>query len=118
VKTKQDIRDLFVPNFYFGCEADDRLNPIAFNPKLHAMGAKLKALFSSDIGHWDVIDATQVVNEAYEQVERGMMTDDDFRDFMFTHSVTFHGGMNPDFYKGTTVEKEAAKVLAGTTVPA
>ncbi len=112
VRSKQDIRDLFVPNFYFGCEADDRLNPMAFNPKLHSMGARLKALFSSDIGHWDVVDATQVVCEAYEQVERDMMSTEDFRDFMFTHSVELHGGMNPDFFKGTTVEAGAAKVLA------
>ena len=23
ISRKEDIRDLFVPNFYFGCEADD-----------------------------------------------------------------------------------------------
>jgi hypothetical protein len=26
IVSKQDIADLFVPNFYFGCEADDPMN--------------------------------------------------------------------------------------------
>jgi hypothetical protein len=36
----------------------------------------------------------------------------DFRDFVFTNPVEFWGGMNPDFFKGTRVEKEAAAALA------
>ena len=39
------------------------------------------------------------------------MTDDDFRDFAFANAVRLHGGMNPDFFVGTVVEKEAAEVL-------
>ena len=30
IKKASDIRDLFVPNFYFGCEADDPVNSWAF----------------------------------------------------------------------------------------
>ena len=33
IERKQDIRDLFVPRFYFGCEADDPTNAWAFNTK-------------------------------------------------------------------------------------
>jgi hypothetical protein len=109
---KSDIRDLFVPRFYFGCEADDPVNAWAFNRRANPMGARLNALFSSDIGHFDVPDMTDVVPEAYELVEHGLLTSDDFRDFMFTNAVRFWGEVNPDFFKGTGVEKQAAETLA------
>ena len=112
IARKEDIRELFVPRFYFGCEADDPINAWAFNRRSNPMGARLNALFSSDIGHFDVPDMTEVVPEAYELVEHGLLTDDDFRDFMFTNAVRFWGEVNPDFFKGTVVEKRAAEVLA------
>jgi hypothetical protein len=55
---------------------------------------------------------TKVVPEAYELVEHGLMTDDDFRDFMFGNAVRFWGEVKPDFFKGTVIEKAAAEVLA------
>ncbi|PYN81087.1 MAG: amidohydrolase [Candidatus Rokuibacteriota bacterium] len=109
---KSDIRDLFVPRFYFGCEADDPVNAWAFNRGANPLGARLNALFSSDIGHFDVPDMTDVVPEAYELVEHELITSDDFRDFMFTNAVRFWGEVNPDFFKGTVVEKAAAQALA------
>ena len=112
IERKQDLHDLFVPRFYFGCEADDPINAWAFNRRGNPMGARLNALFSSDIGHFDVPDMTEVVPEAYELVEHGLLSDDDFRDFMFTNAVRFWGEVNPDFFKGTVVEKQAAEVLA------
>jgi predicted TIM-barrel fold metal-dependent hydrolase len=112
---KEDIRELFVPRYYFGCEADDPLNAWAFNRKANPMGARLNALFSSDIGHFDVPDMTEVVPEAYELVEHGLLDDDDFRDFMFDNAVRFWGEVNPDFFKGTVVEKQAAEVLGRKT---
>src|SRR5713226_5725298 len=116
IERKQDIRDLFVPRFYFGCEADDPANAWAFNTKANPMRARLNAIFSSDVGHFDVPDMTAVVPEAYELVEHGLLTDDDFRDFMFGNAVRFWGEVNPDFFKGTTVEKAAAGVLAANGV--
>jgi predicted TIM-barrel fold metal-dependent hydrolase len=112
IERKQDLHDLFVPRFYFGCEADDPLNTWAFKASANPLGARLNALFSSDIGHFDVPDMTEVVPEAYELVEHGLLTEDDFRDFMFTNAVRFWGEVNPDFFKGTVVEKRAAEVLA------
>ena len=53
--------------------------------------------------------------EAYELVEHGLITDDDFRDFMFANAVRFWGEVNPDFFRGTAVEKQAAEVLASAT---
>ncbi len=111
IERKEDIRELFVPRFYFGCEADDPANAWAFNPRVNPLRARLNAIFSSDIGHFDVPDMTEVVPEAYELVEHGLLDDDDFRDFMFANAVRFWGEVNPDFFKGTAVEKSAADVL-------
>jgi predicted TIM-barrel fold metal-dependent hydrolase len=112
IQTAEDIRDLFLPHFYFGCEADDPMNAAAFNAKVNPFGARLQAVFSSDIGHWDVPDMRAVTAEAYELVETGVMTEEDFRDFVFTNPVTLWTGMNPDFFKGTVVEKQVDKLLA------
>ena len=46
-------------------------------------------------------------------VEDEFMNDDDFRDFTFGNVVSMHTGMNPDFFKGTVVEDEVNKFLAG-----
>ena len=40
IEREEDIRDLFVPNFFFGCEADDPTNSLAFNDKLLPFGAR------------------------------------------------------------------------------
>jgi hypothetical protein len=112
IQTKQDIKDLFVPRFYFGCEADDPANAWAFNDRVNPMHARLNAIFSSDIGHFDVPDMADVVPEAYELVEHGLIGDGDFRDFMFANAVRFWGEVNPEFFRGTAVDKQAAEVLA------
>ena len=75
-------------------------------------GTPLNAIFSSDIGHWDVIDARQVIGEAYEMLEDGLMDEAGYRDFMFANAVRLHGGMNSDFFKGTVIEDDADTVLA------
>ena len=83
------------------------------------LGARLNAIFSSDIGHFDVPDMTDVVPEAYELVEHELITSEDFRDFMFANAVRFWGEVNPDFFKGTAVERQAAETLARSAgVPA
>src|SRR3989440_1433332 len=112
ITRKEDFRDLYVKRYYFGCEADDPINAWAFNRKALPLGARLNAFFSSDIGHFDVPDMTEVVPEAYELVEHGLLDDNDFRDFMFANAVRFWGEVNPDFFKGTVVETQAAAVLA------
>jgi predicted TIM-barrel fold metal-dependent hydrolase len=104
-----DIRRLFTQNFYFGCEADDPMTSIAFNEK---MGLQLKPLLGSDIAHFDVIDATEVLEEAYELVEDGHITAANFREFTFSNVVQLYRGMNPDFFKGTVVEADAEAEFA------
>src|SRR5205814_10501988 len=118
IPTQQAINGLSVPRFYFGCEADDPANAWAFNDKANPMRARLNAIFSSDIGHFDVPDMTDVVPEAYELVEHGLINDTDFRDFMFANAVRFWGEGNPEFFRGTVVEKAAAEALAQSKVAA
>ena len=111
IRSAEDLRALFEPNFYFGCEADDPFVGLAFDGKYIPFGARLKAVFSSDIGHWDVPDMSEVLEEAYELVEHGLVNEADFREFTFTNPAMLHAGMNPDFFKGTVVEKDVAKLL-------
>ncbi len=113
VESTEELRDLFVPNFYFGCEADDRMVAAAFDPKLNRFGAKLKAIFSSDMGHWDVSDMAGVLAESYEMVTEGRISEDDYRDFTFANTAELHASMNPDFFKGTVIEKDVEKLMAG-----
>jgi hypothetical protein len=107
----EEMQDLFVAPFYFGCEADDPMNAHAFNRSVNPFGAALKAILGSDNAHWDVIDMAGVLHEAYEQVEHGVMSADDFRDFAFTNPVRLHAGMNPDFFDGTRVERQVNELL-------
>lgn len=113
IESREDIRDRFIPNFFFGCEADDPLNAWAFNRKLNPMGVSVAAILSSDMGHWDVDDVTEPLAEAFELVEDGHMTREDFESFAFSNAVRLYGGMNAHFFDGTPVESEARTVLAG-----
>jgi predicted TIM-barrel fold metal-dependent hydrolase len=106
VTKKEDIRDQFVPAFYFGCEADDPGVALAFSEKLNPMGARLNAMFSSDLGHWDVPDMTGILEEAFELVEDGHIGEGDFRDFTFANPARFYTRLNPDFFVGTRVEDD------------
>jgi predicted TIM-barrel fold metal-dependent hydrolase len=112
IERPEDIRDLFVPNFYFGCEADDSLNALAFMPKIHRLGVRFNAVLGSDIGHWDVPDIREVTEEAWELVERGVIREDDFKRFVFTNAASLWTGMNPAFFKGTVVEKQVDALVA------
>ena len=100
-----------MPRFYFGCEGDDRMNSLAFDTKLNPFGARLRAMLGSDIGHFDVVDMREVVEESWELVEDGLISEADFSDIAFRNAVRLHGGMNPRFFEGTVVEAAAARVL-------
>jgi hypothetical protein len=111
ITRKEDWLDLFARPFYFGCEADDRTNGWAFSPH-NPLGTTLNALYSSDIGHFDVIDMRDPLPEAYELVEDGVISPASFRDFTFANAVRLWGTQNPRFFEGTTVARAAAEELA------
>jgi predicted TIM-barrel fold metal-dependent hydrolase len=108
VNSKDEIRSVFSGNFYFGCEADDRATMWAFDPR---MGVRLRPVFSSDFTHFDVPDFSEVIPEAYELVEHGCVTEEDFKEFTFTNAARLHTRNNANFFKGTVVEKSVAQEL-------
>jgi predicted TIM-barrel fold metal-dependent hydrolase len=112
IERAEQIRDLFIPNFYFGCEADDPANASAFNIRANPYGARLNAIFGSDIGHFDVPDMTKVLTEAWELVDEELISESDFRDFVFANPVRLWAANNPDFFNGTVVEQQARALLA------
>ena len=118
IERREDLAARFVPHFYFGCEADDPTVAWAFRAASNPMGARLRAMFSSDMGHWDVPDMSEILCEAFELVEHGHLGPDDFRDFVFANPVRFYTRVNPDFFRGTRVEAEAARVVAAERAPA
>jgi len=112
ISRAQDFRDRFTRTLFFGCEADDPVTAWAFDDARNPHGARLRAVFSSDIGHWDVIEMERVLEEAWELVEAGVMTEADLRAFTFEHPVALHTRANPDFFAGTRVEAAAKAWLA------
>jgi predicted TIM-barrel fold metal-dependent hydrolase len=112
LRQMSDLKALFFDPFYFGCEGDDRLVPLAFRRELNPLGLPLKAVFGSDIGHWDVHDARTLLSEAWGLVEAGMLDRDAFRDFTFTNPAMLHLSMNPDYFAGTVLADEASRLLA------
>jgi hypothetical protein len=106
-----EIRDVFTSSYHFGCEADDPMTAWAFDR--HG-NHRLRPIFSSDVGHFDVVDMTEVLEEAYELVEHDMITPDNLREFVFENPVRLHTALNPDFFKGTVVEGAVAKLTAAS----
>jgi predicted TIM-barrel fold metal-dependent hydrolase len=110
-----EMLDLFVAPFWFGCEADDPVTAHAFDRRVNPFGAALKALLGTDNAHWDVPDMAKVLAEAMELVERGRMSEDDFRQFVFVNPVELHAGMNPRFFEGTRIERQVAELLGASS---
>lgn len=112
-----EIGEAFTRNFYFGCEADDRMNALAFDSRLNAFGARLKAIFSSDIGHWDVPDISEVLVEAWELVDDGLLTEDDFRAFTFGNVAELYTGGNTHYFDGTVVADAVGAITSERSKP-
>jgi predicted TIM-barrel fold metal-dependent hydrolase len=109
VQSADELRRHFSERFYFGCEADDPITAWAFDRRGHH---RLRPIFSSDVGHFDVVDMSEVLEEAHELVEHGLVSEEDFRELVFANPVRLHTALNPDFFKGTAVEGAVAKLLA------
>jgi predicted TIM-barrel fold metal-dependent hydrolase len=100
----EDIRDRFCRNFFWGCEADDPLVGLAFDQRVTPLGALVPAFFASDLGHWDVPEFDEPLEEAFELVERGILGVDQLRAFVFDNPVRFYASLDPDFFAGTAIE--------------
>ncbi len=98
-----DLVRQFTTSFYFGCEADDPMNAWAFKSDHLPHNVSLNTLFGSDIGHFDVPNMAGVLPEAYELVEDGLITSEDFARFVFENPVRFLSEGNRTFFSGTAV---------------
>ena len=67
-------------------------------------------MFSSDVGHFDVIDLSGVLEEAFELVEDGDLDAAQFESFTFGNAARLHTSLNTDFFSGTVVD-DAVQVL-------
>lgn len=104
VRDLDDLDEIFASRFFFGCEADDPMNALAFSRGRMGPEADLAAIFASDIGHWDVPDFRGVLPEAWELVEEGTLDETQFRAFTFDNAARLMTATNPDFFVDTAVE--------------
>jgi predicted TIM-barrel fold metal-dependent hydrolase len=107
----EEVVERLAANCYFGCESDDRTVGFAFSPAL-PFGTRLKAALSSDLGHWDTEDIGKILKHAYRHVSDGVLTEADFKDFVFTNPARLYLGANPRFFDGTPVEAHIPSLLA------
>ena len=56
--------------------------------------------------------AASICSASVAFVEKGLMSDDDYREFVFSNAARLYAGLNFDFFNGTAIEKEAAKALS------
>ena len=95
MSSERELVDRFVPRFFFGCEADDRSIAYAFSTA-NPFGARLQPVFSSDLAHWDVEEMNEVVAEAHGLVGKGVLEEQDFREFVFENPARLLLGQNPE----------------------
>jgi hypothetical protein len=105
---------MFCTSFFWGCEADDPLVGLAFDSRVTPLGARVPAMFASDLGHWDVPDFDEPLEEAYELVERDILDAESFREFVWANPLRFYSSLDPGFFAGTAIEREAAAALRDT----
>jgi predicted TIM-barrel fold metal-dependent hydrolase len=112
IQTIEDIRDRWVNSFFFGSESDDRTIGAAFNTKANPLGAKINAIYSSDVGHWDVPDLTAPLAESWDLVQEGVISEDDFRSYVFANPYKFYTEANPDFFQGTAIAPQVSDIAS------
>ena len=114
IGSPNDIHDVFSGQYFFGCEADDPMAAMAFDERLNPLGARIPAIFASDIGHWDVPDFCGVLEEAWELVEHGLLDPEGFRRFTFSNPVRLWAGTNPRFFDGTCIKDRRDRIYIFT----
>ncbi|WP_077000336.1 amidohydrolase family protein [Variovorax sp. KK3] len=112
IEKVEDIRDRWVSNFYFGSEADDRTVAAAFNDRVNPLGVKINAIWSSDVGHWDVPEFTEPLAESWDLIEQGVLSAADFKALVFDNPHRFYTEANPRFFEGTEVGRKLAAAKA------
>ena len=108
---KEDWVDLYAKPYYFGCEADDRMNATAF---LQAQPVRRPAQRDLQL-RYRAFRRDRHARSAGRKPMSWSRTATSPRTISATSSsptrCSLWGTQNPDFFKGTRVEKEAAAVL-------
>jgi amidohydrolase family protein len=103
IESVEDIKRRWVDSFFFGSESDDRTVAHAFNDRANPLGVKINAIYSSDVGHWDVPDLRLVLAESRALVDQGAISESDFKAWVFGNPYKFYTEANPRFFEGTRV---------------
>jgi hypothetical protein len=106
IESVEDIKKRWVDSFFFGSESDDRTVAHAFNDRANPLNVKINAIYSSDVGHWDVPDLTEVLAESWQLVEDGAITEADFKAWTFDNPYKLYTEANANFFRGTRVEQK------------
>jgi hypothetical protein len=106
IESIEDIRSRWADSFFFGSESDDRTVAHAFNDKANPLGVKINAIYSSEVGHWDVPDLTEVLADSYRLVDQGVITEADFKAWVFDNPYKLYNEANADVFIGTTIESK------------
>lgn len=104
IERVEDIKARWIDSFFFGSESDDRTVAHAFNDKANPLGVKVNAIYSSDVGHWDVPDLTEVLADSFALVEQGAISEADFKAWVFENPYRLYTESNAAFFKGTAIE--------------
>jgi hypothetical protein len=110
IEKVEDIKTRWVDSFFFGSESDDRTVAAAFNDKANPLGAKINAIYSSDVGHWDVPDLTDALAAAHRLVDDGVLSEADFKAYVFENPYKLYTEANANFFKGTAVEAKLKNI--------
>ncbi len=110
-KSEEELVALFAPRFYFGCEADDKTVAFAFS-RSNPLGASLRPMLSSDLGHWDAGDLDAILPEAHELVRRGLLDEEQFSQFVWRNPASLYLRANPRFFAGTAIADPAAHLVS------
>jgi predicted TIM-barrel fold metal-dependent hydrolase len=114
IGAETDLLRFFSEQFFFGCESDDRGIHRAFDAAGNPLGARLRPLFSSDIGHWDVPTLGDVLPQSRALPAAGLLSEVDYRRFVFEFPAQAHAHANPTFFQGTAVEESVRGLLEGS----
>jgi predicted TIM-barrel fold metal-dependent hydrolase len=103
ISSTEDIKKRWIDPLFFGSESDDRTLAHAFNRKANPLGVAVNAIYSSDVGHWDVPDIREALANSWKLVEEGVLSETDFRAYVFENPYRLYTEANANFFVGTNV---------------
>jgi predicted TIM-barrel fold metal-dependent hydrolase len=104
-----ELKQMFANSFFFGAESEDRTIAFAFD---NPLGFDFAPTLGSDIGHWDVAVMADVMTEAYEMVSDGVLSEDQFKAFVYTNPARLYRDQNPEFFDGTVLESQLGSAVS------